>query len=217
MDVPAAGCAVALVDVVAALPATGKDELRGPTPIYDHRKMRKGPAIDPPFAAELLRHLDALYNFARYLTRDGSLAEDLVQDTFARALAARDRFIDGTNPKAWLFRILRNAFIDGRRKHGNSPTRGGIDATDASDDDVRDADRLRGDVEMERLRGLVAQDIEAALLSLSAEARMVVLMDLEGFTEAEMAAVMESPVGTVKSRLSRARGVLRERLKDYAR
>jgi RNA polymerase sigma-70 factor (ECF subfamily) len=179
--------------------------------------MAKGPGTDPLFAAELLRHLDALYNFARYLTRDATAAEDLVQDTFARALSASNRFEVGTNLKAWLFRILRNAFIDGRRRNASSPVRRGVDAADASDDDLRDGDRLRGDIEMERLRGLVAADIEAALLCLSAEARMVVLMDLEGFTEAEMAAVMESPVGTVKSRLSRARGALRERLKDYAR
>jgi RNA polymerase sigma factor (sigma-70 family) len=161
--------------------------------------------------------VDALHNFARYLTRDRVMAEDLVQETFARGLSAQRQFVQGTNAKAWLFRILRNAFIDTTRRNRKNPARGGMDAADASDEDVHDADRLRGDIEIDRLRSLVAEDIEAALAQLSADARMIVLMDLEGFTESEMADIMDCPPGTIKSRLSRARGALRERLKDYAR
>jgi RNA polymerase sigma-70 factor (ECF subfamily) len=165
----------------------------------------------------MLSHVDALHHFARYLTRDAVAAEDLVQETFARSLSAQSKFARGTNSRAWLFRILRNAFIDSCRRSRSNPARHGLDAVDASDDDVRDADRLRGDIEIDRLRSLVAGDIEAALAELSADGRMVVLMDLEGFTESEIADVMDCPAGTIKSRLSRARSALREKLKDYAR
>jgi RNA polymerase sigma factor (sigma-70 family) len=145
--------------------------LGAPGSICYPRGMSKGRAPDPPFAVEALRHADALHHFARYLTRESVAAEELVQETFARCFSARAQFTEGSNLRAWRFRILRNAFTDGRRRSRNNPGRRGIDAEDASDDDLRDGDRLRGDVEIDRLRGLVAEDIEAALMSLSADAR----------------------------------------------
>jgi RNA polymerase sigma-70 factor (ECF subfamily) len=179
--------------------------------------MPNGAAPDPLFTAEALRHADALHHFAWYLCRDAVAAEDLVQETFARCFSAQSKFARGTNLKAWLCRILRNAFIDGRRRSRNNPVQRVLDAEDASDEDLSQDAMLRGDIEIDRLRRIVAEDIEAALKQLSPDARMVVLMDLEGFTEAEMANVLGCAAGTVKSRLSRARRVLRECLKDYAR
>jgi len=176
--------------------------------------MRPEPVTSqPPFAAQLLAQAGALYNFARYLCRDPGPAEDLVQEAFARALNAEASFVAGSNLKAWLFRILRNAFLDGRRRERRNPvtTREEPDEADSTSEVW-----LRGDIELERLRGLVARDIEAALAALSDDARAVVLLDLEGFTETEIAAVMDSAVGTVKSRLARARAALREALKEYA-
>ena len=154
----------------------------------------------------------ALYNFARYLCRDPAEAEDLVQDAFARALNAQSSFVVGTNLRAWLFRILRNAFVDGRRRQRKEPL-----SEQEQNEAANGDDWLRGDIEIDRLRGFVARDIEAALNRLSEDARSVILLDLEGFTETEIASVMDTAVGTVKSRLARARAALRIELKEYAK
>ncbi len=169
--------------------------------------------VGPGFAEQALAHADALYNLARYL--DPAAAEDLVQETYARALQAEERFVAGTNLKAWLFRILRNLFLTRyrhERRHGPAP---GADAEPAEPAD--DAAWLRDDFELERMRRLVGAEIEAALMGLSDDARTAILLDLEGFTESEVAHVVGCAVGTVKSRLARARAALRRRLAEYAR
>jgi len=159
-------------------------------------------------------HADALYSLARHLTGRDADAEDLVQDTFARALGAAHSFVWGTNLKAWLFRILRNAFLDGARRRKREPPRDGRDP-DESAGAGELSGALRGDAELDRLRTVVGEEIEEALMTLSEEARTVVLLDLEGLSEAEIAGVVGCAPGTVKSRLHRARGALRERLRDY--
>ena len=159
---------------------------------------------------EALAHADALYNLARWLTGADGDAEDLVQETFARALAAQHQF-DGRHLKAWLFQILRNAFVDWhrrRKREGARPLDDGLDGP-------IDADRLHGELEPGQLQKLVARELEAALMTLSEDARTVILLDLEGMTETEVAQILGCPVGTVKSRLARARLLLRRRLKDH--
>jgi RNA polymerase sigma-70 factor (ECF subfamily) len=173
--------------------------------------------MSPPAwsGAEALAHADRLYNLGRRLTGNDADADELVQETYVRALAGARTFTGG-NLKAWLFKILRNTFIDLRRRSRTVP----VPATavlaegDTTGDDV---ELLRDDLELERLRRLVGQEIEAALATLSDEARTIVLLDVEGFSESEVADVLGCPVGTVKSRLSRARALLRQRLRDYAR
>jgi RNA polymerase sigma-70 factor (ECF subfamily) len=179
------------------------------------KRVSERPSQASAFAARVLEQADALYNFARRLTHQASEAEDLVQDTFARAIQARDQFQEGTNLRAWLFRILRNAQLDALRRAQRSPLAKLADEEREAEDDSREF--LRGDFEIDRLRRVVVADIENALASLSAEARSVILLDLEGFSELEIASIMSCAAGTVKSRLARARTTLRAKLAEYGK
>lgn len=164
---------------------------------------------DDGFAREVLEHLDAVYNVARHLSGARGAADDLAQETYARAFAARERFVVGTNAKAWLLRILRNAWVDGARREKRSPVRASGDGR--TDDTATDRAPAGSPPEG------AGADLEAALAALSDDARAVILLDVEGLSEVEIADVMGCAQGTVKSRLSRARAALRERLKDYGR
>jgi len=168
------------------------------------------------FRAEALAHADALFRLAYHLSGNQADAEDLVQEAYVRAFGAAAQYEPDSNLKAWLFRILRNLHIDLYRRARKNPVSGGLDGEEDVGA-VASPELLRDDQELDRLRSVVAEDIEAALLSLSPDARSVVLLDLEGLTETELASVLGCPVGTVKSRLLRARQALRQRLKDYAR
>jgi RNA polymerase sigma-70 factor (ECF subfamily) len=177
------------------------------------RRNERGPTV----GREALAYADALHNLARYLTRNDADAEDLVQETYARAMRGAGGFTPGTNLKAWLFRILRNTFVSQYRRRRNDPVVSGLDTVQPAALDVGHERWLLDDVDLDRLRKVVGEEIEAALMTLTDDARTVILLDLEGFTELEVAEVMGCPVGTVKSRLARARAALRRRLADYAR
>jgi RNA polymerase sigma-70 factor, ECF subfamily len=180
------------------------------------RLVRRDAAQGSPDGDPLV-HLDALNRVALRLTRSAGDAEDLVQETYLRAYRGADRFQPGTNLRAWLFRVMRNAFLDGRWRESRNPVDAVEDLEAVPAADGGGGGLLRGDAELERLRRIVASEIEGALRALPEDARMVVLLDVEGLVEAEIAVVMECAPGTVKSRLYRARLALRRRLADYRR
>jgi RNA polymerase sigma-70 factor, ECF subfamily len=166
---------------------------------------------------DLLVHADGLYNLARYLTQDPGEAEDLVQETYVRALRGWSDFTPGTDVRAWLYRILRNAFISRYREARRHPRPAPYDTTEQPDGEGDDGGGSPpAAVQPDQLGRLVSGDVEAALRALTEDARTVILLDLEGFTETEAATVLGCATGTIKSRLSRARAALRLKLADYS-
>jgi len=170
------------------------------------------------FERDALEYIDPLYGAALRLTRNPSDAEDLVQETYAKAFAAFHQFKPGTNLKAWLYRILTNTFINTYRKAQRQPSVSGEDIEDWQL--ARAADHQSTGLKSAEISALEAMPDSAvsdALESLSPEFRTVVLLsDVEGFSYKEIAEIMGTPIGTVMSRLNRARAALRVKLADYA-
>ena len=171
------------------------------------------------FERDAMPYLDQLYGAAMRLTRNPSDAEDLVQETFLRAFGAFDTFTDGTNLRAWLFRILTNTYINQYRKKQRQPFQSSAD--DLADWQLHEAEShtstgLRS-AEDEALDRLTDADVVDAMAAIPEDFRLAVyLADVEGFSYKEIAEIMETPIGTVMSRLHRGRKLLRESLRDYA-
>ncbi|GAB4202892.1 MAG: hypothetical protein OHK0013_16520 [Sandaracinaceae bacterium] len=171
------------------------------------------------FAAEALTHLDSMYGAAMRLTRSEADAEDLVQDAFLKAYRFYDRFEPGTNMKAWLLRVLTNTFINKyRRNHRERRVFEGDEAEPAGDGVMsRDAMRALYEPEGDALRTLVSGEIQSAMDELSEEHRLMILLaDVEEFSYKEIAEIVGCPIGTVMSRLHRARKQLQTKLVDHA-
>jgi RNA polymerase sigma-70 factor, ECF subfamily len=166
------------------------------------------------FAEEILQHLDVLGRVARHLTRHIQDAEDLVQDTVARALARRGQYTPGTNLRAWLHKILANTFINTYRKRKREPAI--APGADPAADWHPGTDPLHGparSAEAEALDRITDTTLLHALRQLPSEFRTTIwLADVEGYPYREVAALMGTPLGTVMSRLHRARGKLRHTL-----
>jgi RNA polymerase sigma-70 factor, ECF subfamily len=168
------------------------------------------------FRDEALPLLDSLYGSALRMTRNPADAEDLIQETMLRAYRSFDRFEQGTNIKAWLFRIMTNAFINTYRKRQREPIK--VPQEDVEDFDLyqelKNHDpQFSVTPETIVLDSLFEADILTAIEELPEQFRLaVVLSDIEGFTYAEMAEIMDVPMGTVMSRLHRGRKALQKRL-----
>jgi RNA polymerase sigma-70 factor (ECF subfamily) len=169
------------------------------------------------FDEEFMPHIDSMYNFAYKLTLDEENAKDLVQDTYLKAFRFITSFEQGTNAKAWLFRILKNSFINDYRKKSKQPAK--VDYQEVETVyNSEDADyKLTVDLRSETMQNRIGDEVTIALNSLAVDFRIVIILcDLEGFTYEEMAKILDIPIGTVRSRLHRARNLLKEKLKSYA-
>ncbi len=169
------------------------------------------------FDGEFMPHIDSMYNFAYRLTFDEDDAKDLVQDTYLKAYRFINSFEQGTNAKAWLFRILKNSFINEYRKKSKQPIKVDYQEVETyynSDDvDYQSTTDLRA----ESVKDMLGDEISNALNSLAVDFRTVIILcDLEGFTYEEMAKILDIPIGTVRSRLHRARNLLKDKLRGYA-
>ena len=163
---------------------------------------------DPVFRQSTLDHLSSLYGFAVTLTRDKIAAEDLVQETYLRAMRSVDRLAPDSNVKSWLFTIMRNIWLNELRHGRKGPRFVELDADETKAKE--NADNGNNNPHVIFMRKITRDEIRAAIESLPVQYReVVVLRDLEGFSYQEIASILECPAGTVMSRLGRAREKLR--------
>jgi RNA polymerase sigma-70 factor (ECF subfamily) len=165
------------------------------------------------FEKEAMPHVDLLYNYARRMTRSKEDAADLVQETCLKAYRFWRSYERGTNIKAWLFRILRNTYINRYRQESREP-----DTVDFESVQHGDHQGGLGPSSERGLRNLLEDDVSNAVAGLPDEFRTVIILsDIEGLTYEEIAEFLDCPVGTVRSRLHRGRKLLRVQLLEYAR
>ena len=179
------------------------------------KKSRK--YYDQLFEDELLPHIDSLYTFAYHLAYNKEDANDLVQEAYLKAYRFIDKYQEGTNAKAWLFKILKNAYINEYRKKVKRPTRVDFETVIT----YQEADDMHGngymDLREEIFMNMMGDEVTTAINALPVDFKTVILLcDIEGFTYEEISKIIDVPIGTVRSRLFRARNMLKEKLKAYA-
>ena len=172
---------------------------------------------DEIFEKEFLPQMDALYNFAFHLTYNEDDANDLVQETFLKSYRFIDSYQQGTNAKAWLFKILKNGFINDYCRKSKRPMQVEFDPMVNYSETDDDSSVQIVDLRQEMFQGLVGDEVTRALNDLPVDFRTVILLcDIEEFSYEEIAKIIDIPIGTVRSRLHRARNLLKEKLREYA-
>lgn len=170
------------------------------------------------FEQQTLPHMEILYNYALRMTGNKEDAKDLLQETFLKAFRFWEKFEQGTNLRAWLFRIMKNTYINVYRKEAKEPDK--VDYNDIENyyDLIRDQNSDDNDLQTKIFGQLLDDDVSNALESLPEEFRTVVILcDIEGLSYEEIAEFSQIPVGTVRSRLHRGRKLLYAKLYDYAK
>lgn len=169
------------------------------------------------FEREFLPHLEALHTFAFHLSFNEEDADDLVQETFLKAFRFIEKFEEGTNAKAWLFKILKNAYINQYRKESRQPSFVDYEEVNVYQEEEEGLSSSYYDLREEVFDQMMGDEVSTALNALPEEFRTVIwLCDIEDFSYEEIAQITEIPIGTVRSRLFRARNMLKDKLKKYA-
>jgi len=186
-------------------------------PMSDNKKNYSEREKVSIFENEFMPHIDSMYNFAYKLTFDEEEAKDLVQDTYLKAFRFITSFEKGTNAKAWLFRILKNSFINDYRKKSKQPAKVDYQEVETYYNSENTDSNLTIDLRSETMQNRIGDEVTNALNTLGVDFRIVIILcDLEGFTYEEMAKILDIPIGTVRSRLHRARNLLKDKLRKYA-
>lgn len=170
------------------------------------------------FDREAIPHMDILYNYALRMTANAEDAKDLIQETYLKAYRFWDKYEKGTNIRAWLFRIMKNSYINRYRKETKEPET--VDYNDIQNfyNTIRDQASDPNDLQQKIFSGLLEDDVARALESLPEDfSTVVILCDIEGLSYEEIAEFVDCPVGTIRSRLHRGRKMLRSKLSSYAK
>ena len=170
------------------------------------------------FENETVPHQDALYNYALKIARNADDAQDLLQETYYKAYKNYHQFENGTNSKAWMFMILKNTFINNYRKTKREPTKLDYDEIEDIYENIKSDQAKDNNLDLDFYNNLLDDELSDALSKIPTKMREVFLLcDLEGYSYEEIAEISNIPIGTVRSRLHRARKLLQDELFGYAK
>ena len=174
--------------------------------------------VTEEFKKEALPHINLLHNYAYKMTGNQLDADDLLQETYLRAFRFFHKFERGTNCKAWLFRIMKNLFINNYRKNQKSPNKVDYDEVENFFENIKSDKIDSTDLQEKVFNNLLDDNVTHALNSLQDDYKTVVILcDLEGLSYEEIAEFLDVPIGTIRSRLHRGRKILQKKLSDYAK